>query len=97
MLLMLCGADHEVPFQETALPPKSTAMQKDVVGQDTEKTGMLPLMFSPVDQEVPFHMAASEPTAIQNDGDTHDTETTGTLMACGDDQEDPFQVMKSPD
>jgi hypothetical protein len=66
-----------------------------VVGQDTEKTGMLPLMSSPVDQEVPFHMAASEPTAIQNDGDTHDTETTETLMVCGDDQVEPFQVTKS--
>lgn len=54
MLLMLCGADHEVPFQETALPPKSTAMQKDVVGQDTDLRALVPSISSPVDQEDPF-------------------------------------------
>jgi hypothetical protein len=51
---MLCGADHEVPFQETALPPKSTAMQKDVVGQDTDLRALVPSISSPVDQEDPF-------------------------------------------
>ena len=59
---MLTGADQELPFQLMALLPASTAMQKVVVGQETESTPPPELsMLTSLDQELPFQLMAVPP------------------------------------
>jgi hypothetical protein len=91
----LLGADHDVPFQMSALPISSTARHKDVAAHETSTKGFIPSMFS-TDHEEPFHIRASPPssTATQTDPDTHTIALIGPWAAVpavsGADHAEPF-------
>ena len=62
------AVDHDVPFQENALPVASTAVQKFVAGHDTALNPVEGSMESSFDHELPFQVSAcpKSSTAAQN-------------------------------
>jgi hypothetical protein len=80
------GAVQRVPFQRSALPSPSTAMQKVAEGHDTE-VSPAPLASTACggDQEVPFQVMTRPrvSTAAQKDRDGQDTAVISTLVPPG--------------
>jgi hypothetical protein len=82
---MLVGRDHDLPLYLSALPSKSTAIQKLALVHDTETSPPVessPLVFALPgsalvgrDHDVPLYLSAlpSQSTAIQKLLLTHDT------------------------
>jgi hypothetical protein len=62
----------------TAFPLKSTAMQKDDEGHETDVSTLVPSMLTSELQTLPLNITAFplEPTAAQKDGDEHETEVS---------------------
>jgi hypothetical protein len=71
------GADHPLVFQLRALPALSTAMQKLVVGHETDANWPEPSIFAGLVQSVPSNSMAWPPasTAMQNVELAHETDT----------------------
>ncbi|MCL4552196.1 MAG: hypothetical protein M1305_01375 [Candidatus Marsarchaeota archaeon] len=72
---MLTGVDHDDPFQLSALPALSTAMQNVVVGQEIDSIGSVPSMLVGLDQLLPFQLRAlpAESVAMQKAVDGQET------------------------
>jgi hypothetical protein len=96
------GPDHVVPFEVSARPAASMAMQKDAETQDT------PVSPPPADSArepaghaaaFPAKMRPSTATPTQNDAETQETPVSPpdpASVRCGADQDVPCQVSTRP-